>query len=36
LIDGAQAVASMGSRVIKLALFSPMSNYPFNSPDWPR
>ena len=35
LIDGALAVSGMGSRVIKVALFSPKGNYPFNSPKWP-
>jgi hypothetical protein len=35
LIDGAQSVARMGSKVIKVAMFSPESNYPFNSPKWP-
>lgn len=25
----------MGSEVIKVALFDPAGNYPFNSPDWP-
>lgn len=35
LIDGAQSLASMGSRVIKVAVFNPRGNYPFNSPDWP-
>jgi hypothetical protein len=25
----------MGSNLIKVALFSPISNYPFNSPAWP-
>ena len=25
----------MGSEVIKIALFDPLGNYPFNSPDWP-
>ena len=35
LLDGAQSLASMGSRVIKVAVFNPIGNYPFNSPDWP-
>eukprot|EP00662_Eupelagonemidae_sp_cell21_P006987 gene6987-29573_t len=25
----------MGSRVIKLALMHPITNYPWNSPEWP-
>ena len=36
LIDGARALASMGSRVIKVALFDPKGEYPFNSPQWPK
>jgi hypothetical protein len=35
LLDGAKSLASMGSRVIKVAVFDPKSNYPFNSPEWP-
>eukprot|EP00041_Stephanoeca_diplocostata_P034509 m.1181132 g.1181132 ORF g.1181132 m.1181132 type:complete len:251 (+) comp24533_c0_seq11:134-886(+) len=35
LLDGAQSVAGMGSRVIKVALFEPATMYPFNSPLWP-
>jgi hypothetical protein len=35
LIDGARSLATMGARVIKVALFSPLGNYPFNSPLWP-
>eukprot|EP01048_Picozoa_sp_COSAG05_P007711 COSAG05_NODE_552_length_8725_cov_166.636796_2_plen_219_part_00 len=35
LIDGARSLASMGARVIKVALFDPAGNYPFNSPLWP-
>lgn len=35
LLDGADVLASTGSRVIKVAVFSPRSNYPFNSPLWP-
>jgi hypothetical protein len=35
LLDGAAAVASMGSKTLKLALFSPKGNYPWNSPAWP-
>eukprot|EP01052_Picozoa_sp_SAG31_P001557 SAG31_NODE_52_length_30366_cov_34.368586_18_plen_327_part_00 len=31
---GANSLSGMGSRVIKVALFSPQSNYPFNSPNW--
>lgn len=35
LLDGAQSVSEMGSRVIKVALFRPKWNYALNSPDWP-
>lgn len=35
LIDGARQVASMGSRVIKVAAMEPRKNYPWNSPAWP-
>jgi hypothetical protein len=34
LLDGASALAGMGSKVIKVALFDPLGNYPFNSPNW--
>jgi hypothetical protein len=34
LLDGATSLASMGGHVIKLALFYPSGNYPFNSA-WP-
>lgn len=34
LLDGAATVYGMGSRVIKLALFNPERNYPWNS-EWP-
>lgn len=34
LLDGAATVRSMGARVIKLALFAPATNYPWNSV-WP-
>eukprot|EP00912_Choanoflagellata_sp_UC4_P001274 UC4_evm1s797 len=35
LLDGARTLSSMGSKVIKVALFSPKGNFPFNSPKWP-
>ena len=35
LLDGAAQLAGTGARVIKVALFEPKGNYPFNSPDWP-
>ena len=35
LIDGATAFAATGSKVIKVAVFTPKDNYPFNSPGWP-
>ena len=34
LLDGASSLAGMGSRAIKVAVFDPASNYPFNSPNW--
>lgn len=34
MLDGAKTVYDMGSRVLKVALFNPERNYPWNS-DWP-
>eukprot|EP00039_Didymoeca_costata_P008438 m.112073 g.112073 ORF g.112073 m.112073 type:complete len:501 (-) comp14080_c1_seq4:203-1705(-) len=36
LLDGAQSLAKSGSKTIKVAVFSPKGNYPYNSPLWPQ
>eukprot|EP01065_Artemidia_motanka_P052706 TRINITY_DN958_c5_g1_i1.p1 TRINITY_DN958_c5_g1~~TRINITY_DN958_c5_g1_i1.p1 ORF type:complete len:416 (+),score=139.85 TRINITY_DN958_c5_g1_i1:85-1332(+) len=35
LRDGAESIAAMGSKVLKVILAHPTTNYPWNSPKWP-
>ena len=35
LLEGADLITSMGSKVFKGPLFAPKNNYPWNSPLWP-